>query len=331
MDRLVEFAPQEDRDGIRLPASPISPHSDQLPSWAPDAAWTLEHNTARVAHCSLWWHGCPSLPGHRLGLIGHYAAPDEATGHRILNHACRMLAAQGCTMAVGPLDGSTWRRYRLIVERGTEPIFYMEPDNPDTWPRHFLRCGFSVLAYYGSRLQPSLPILDSRANGVAVRMRSLGVRLRPLDLSRSEGELRRVYRLSAKAFRRNFLYTPLSEKAFVRVYSRLLARVEPELVLLAEHDDDTVGFILAVPDLLEEKRTGRIRTVVIKTLAVCPKRRYAGLGMLMLMRIGAVARDRGYSRAIHALMQEGRHSWNLSVRHTLPLRRYALFAKGIRP
>ena len=36
--------------------------------------------------------------------------------------------------AVGPLDGSTWRRYRLVTERGVEPPFFMEPDNPDDWP-----------------------------------------------------------------------------------------------------------------------------------------------------------------------------------------------------
>ena len=40
-------------------------------------------------------------------------------------------------MAVGPMDGSTWRRYRFITERGAEPAFFLETYNPDVWPLNF--------------------------------------------------------------------------------------------------------------------------------------------------------------------------------------------------
>jgi len=29
------------------------------------------------------------------------------------------------------MDGSTWHRYRLPTERGAEPTFFLEPDNPE--------------------------------------------------------------------------------------------------------------------------------------------------------------------------------------------------------
>ena len=79
------------------------------------------------ARCSLWWTGPPPLEHHRLGVIGHYAADDDGAARRLLDAAAGRLAEAGCTLAVGPMDGNTWRRYRFIVERGAEPPFFLEP------------------------------------------------------------------------------------------------------------------------------------------------------------------------------------------------------------
>ena len=73
----------------------------------------LDPAGAITARCSLWWRSAPPLPGHRPGIIGHYAAGAEAAGTALLKAACRELAARGCTVAVGPMDGNTWRSYRL--------------------------------------------------------------------------------------------------------------------------------------------------------------------------------------------------------------------------
>ena len=60
------------------------------------------------------------------------------------------LAAAGCTFAVGPMNRNTWGAYRLIVERGEEPLFFSEPDNPDDWPDHWLRADFETVGEYSS-------------------------------------------------------------------------------------------------------------------------------------------------------------------------------------
>ena len=68
----------------------------------------LDPAGAITARCSLWWRSAPPLPGHRPGIIGHYAAGSEEAGCALLKAVCRILAAQGCTLAVGPMDGTTW-------------------------------------------------------------------------------------------------------------------------------------------------------------------------------------------------------------------------------
>src|ERR1700722_2883617 len=96
---------------------------DELNEYAaprPDAAWRLlrdypvkyewlEGVDQCAASCSLWWQQTPIYPGQRLGLIGHYFAQVPEAGPVLLRLACRELAAQGCTLAVGPMDGNTWR------------------------------------------------------------------------------------------------------------------------------------------------------------------------------------------------------------------------------
>ena len=130
-----------------------------------DAHWLVTGpGGAAEARGSLWWNKVPPYPGQRLGVIGHYAARSAAGGIHLLRQACRQLADQGCTMVVGPMDGNTWRSHRLVLEPGTEPVFFLEPQNPVAWSAHFTRSGFTILARYDSRVTPNLqlrlPVLD---------------------------------------------------------------------------------------------------------------------------------------------------------------------------
>ena len=334
MDYLLSASTPADLERRQSPADPLSLDPEALRRDAPDRHWMLpgERGVLR-ARCSLWWTRTPSLLGHRVGLVGHYAARDAAAGGLLLERACRELARRGCSVAVGPMDGSTWRRYRLVTERGGEPTFFLEPDNPDDWPDHFIALGFQPIAHYVSAVSAGLGREDPRVGHIAERLSAQGIRVRPLDPQRAEDDLRRIYAVSAVSFRNNFLYTPIAESDFLAQYRALLPTLRPELVLIAEAADQAVGFIFAVPDLKQAERGRPVDTVVVKTLAVLPERAHAGLGSLLLAACQGAASRLGYTRAIHALMHEQNASRNLSRRYAQPMRRYALFGKalGARP
>ncbi len=332
MGQLIEVQQPAQRDLFaRMPGAPPLTIED-LARQRPDASWLLlAENGARAARCSLWWTAVPPYAGQRLGLIGHYAAHDPAAAAQLLRRACAELAAHDCTLAVGPMDGNTWQRYRLLTERGPEPIFFLEPDNPDDWPAHFTRSGFTVLAHYVSSLNEHLEPHDPRTAAVAERLAAQGIHIRPLDAGRFEEELRRIYTLSADSFRNNFLYTPISEEEFLAQYQGVRPYVRPELVLVAEQQDRLVGFIFAVPDLLQARRGQTIDTVVIKTIAVHPDHAGTGLGSVLGTRCQEAAYRLGYRRAIHALMHESNTSRRISNHYARPIRRYALFARELGP
>lgn len=123
----------------------LPPPHPQLPPFDPglcithgcDAHTLVIRKGEIVARCSLWWSEPPPLAGQGPGIIGHFAALNALDAGELLDAACLELARHGCTVAVGPMDGNTWRRYRLLTGRGPERPFFLEPDNPDEWPAFF--------------------------------------------------------------------------------------------------------------------------------------------------------------------------------------------------
>lgn len=278
------------------------------------------------AEVSLWWTQVPPLEGERLGVIGRFSAKDATAAQAILARACEELKARGCTLAVGPMNGNTWRSYRLVTEAGDEPPFLLEPVNPPEWPDWWRAAGFGPLTEYYSSATEDLESRDERIEGVATRMRAAGVTVRALDAGKFEEELERIYDVSVVSFQSNYLYTPLPKEAFLAQYLALKARVKPELVLLAEHAGKPVGYVFAVPDYAQAARGEPVTTIIVKTLAVLPGRQNAGLGAWLLAEVHTAAKTLGFKRAIHALMHETNKSRNLSAHYAKTIRRYTLFA-----
>jgi GNAT superfamily N-acetyltransferase len=329
MDRFVQPQTRQEQEHFySLPGlSALTP--ELVARQHPDAQWMLLGGDGEPkGRCSLWWTHTPPHAGQRLGYVGHYAAREPASAARLLDHACEQLGSH-CTLAVAPIDGGTWARYRLLTERGDEPVFFLEPDNPDDWPGHFTANGFTPLAQYYSALNDRLDRPDPRTAELARRLADQGVRLRCLDLDRFEQELRALYPLALASFAGNFLYTPITEEGFLAQYLPVRPHVRPQLVLVAEKEGRPIGFVLALPDLLQARRGQPIDTVIVKTLAVHPEHTGGGLGTLLVAHCQDEAARLGYRRAIHALMYEANASRRISGHTARTIRRYTLFARSL--
>ena len=113
-------------------------------------------------------------------------------------------------------------------------------------------------------------------------------------------------------------------------YEQLRPYVRPELVTLAMHEARVVGFAFTLPDLLQGRAGGVIDTAIMKTLAIIPESRFAGLGTHLGAANRRAAHLLGYRRMIHALMHESNASRSISARYApTELRRYTLFAKAL--
>ncbi|MEZ4682040.1 MAG: GNAT family N-acetyltransferase [Caldilineaceae bacterium] len=291
------------------------------------ATWCLVQGGKLGAICSVWTEEVPCVDSYRTAVLGHFFAQEPQAGIRLLDYACVRLREQGIDYVIGPMDGNSWHRYRLVTMAGERSPFLLEYYTPCDWPAIFTAAGFAPLAGYSSAQTATANYQDPSAAKFVARADKLGVTLRPFDPARAQTELTALYALSVQSFAHNVLYSPIDRHEFLALYTPLLPYIVPDLFLLAEHAGQLVGFVLAVPDYLQQARGAAIDTIIIKTLARHPARHYAGLGSYLAQAIHERAAALGYQTAIHALMHDDNASRIISDKSAQTIRRYALYGK----
>ncbi len=255
----------------------------------------------------------PSLEGAQTSALGQFQCESADAGARLIRAAMERLKGEGFDAVLGPMDGDTWGKHRLVVESDGRPAFLMEPSNPAHYVAAFEASGLGIVSRYVSALRPA-DVEPSRSAAPA------GLRLRAFDKVRAEEELARIHALSLSAFSSNHFYQPISLEDFLASYRPVLGVIDPELVLLAEDTaGDLAAFLFAVPNYAEGQAP---KSVILKTYAS----RVKGAGSMLANEFHARAQARGFSDVIHALMHES----NLSALHSdktggKVFRRYALW------
>ncbi len=316
------------------------------PAFVPDAATPgtegvmLMRGGVAVARVSVYVaHDLVGATG-RIGLIGHYEAVDTVAGIAILDHATRVLQARGVTRILGPMNGSTWMRYRFALPQragegttSSDP-FAGEPTNPPEYPAHWLAAGFREAEYYESACEPLDSVQEpwpaTQSPEEATAADGSGIHVRRIALDTFDDELRTLHHLSTDAFAENAFYSPIDLVTFRALYAPFAARLDPAFVLLAERaPHDALGFVFAYPDPLH-LRNGQPTRLIVKTLAVAHAARGLRISSLLLDRIRHEGRERGLDHVISALMRSDNATIGMAVRRNGRLfRRYALYHRDV--
>lgn len=264
------------------------------------------------ATISVWRNG-PPLDGLRTAALGAFACETSEQGANVIRAAMAKVKGYGFQAVVGPMDGDTWGKHRLVVESDGRPPFLLEPHNPPHYVAAFQASGLGIVSRYVSADRPAaIPPSDTPPVP--------GLRLRAFDPTRPEDELRRIHALSLQAFVSNVFYLPISADRFLDSYRPVLKAIDPDLIFLAEDQAGALrAFLFALPNFAEGEFP---KSVILKTYASL----VPGGGSLLANAFHARVQRRGYLRVIHALM----HDSNLSFRHSVKaggqvFRRYALW------
>lgn len=278
-----------------------------------------------IGRVSLWWSKTPNHKGLRTAFVGHYDALCDAVGEALLSEASYIATQNGIEMLVGPLDATTWKRYRLVTKRSEHPRFFLEPDNPDSYVDHFQNSGFVTSAIYRSSIANSARPKDSGLSEISERLRDHNVIMRSLNPADVDKELARIYELCIESFKNNLFYTEITLNEFVGMYKRILPLVDLRLTQVAERDGELVGFLFCYPNKVDA--TGE-RAIVTKTLARKPDRALRGLGKLLIHNVTEAGLQLGYKRIIHALYLGGNESERISASYKSSImREYSVFEK----
>ncbi len=245
-----------------------------------------------------------------LALLGYLEG--EALRQRV-----QELDALGCHRILGPMEGTTWQSYRLVTWSDGSIPFALEAERLFQDPAPWRALGFREAdGYFSSRLSLAA---DAQAERAQLRFEQKGLQIRPLDLSRFTEELDALHELSLIAFAHNLWYQPISREAFHALYLPFADQLLPDCVRLAEADGQLQGFVFSQPD----PRRGEL---IIKTVAIRPERRWAGLGRVLCNCAAAEGRALGMDHGIHAFMHDANVSANLA-RDAEVIRRYHLLIR----
>jgi hypothetical protein len=245
--------------------------------------------------------------GRPLGLVGLWECTDDAAAARaLLDAAVAWLRAHGAARVLGPLDFSTWYRYRFVTEGHARGPFLLDTYHHPWYGTQLADQGFTPARTYATLRAPHAPVAPLARS--YARALDAGIRFEPAEQVDLSALLRTVYDLSRRLFAGKTAYSEIDWEEFRGLYAGVEALLAPGLSWLARDGDGrAVGFLFGYPDLLEPLRRGdptaKPETTVLKTLAVDPGAP-PGLGWALVHLHAEHALALGYGTGLYALMEK---------------------------
>ena len=84
-----------------------------------------------------------------------FACETPEAGAELIREAMAQLKAEGFGAVLGPMDGNTWGKHRLVVESDGRAPFLMEPQNPAHYVDAFEQSGLKIVSRYVSAVRPA--------------------------------------------------------------------------------------------------------------------------------------------------------------------------------
>lgn len=203
----------------------------------------------RIATCVNFNHN--EFHGEQAGFFGFFDCPDNyEIASMLLKVAMITLKREGMEKMRGPMSFSTNHECGFLIEGFDSPPVVMMPYNhpylPKLAERFGLKKAMDLLAY---KLISDDPIPE-RIQTVADRIRQrAGITLRSINMSDFDNEARRINSIYRDAWEKNWGFVPMTEEEFFYMARQLKQIIDPNLVIIAEHEGKPVAFSLAVPDV----------------------------------------------------------------------------------
>jgi GNAT superfamily N-acetyltransferase len=240
------------------------------------------------------------------GYIGCFEMTDKQSGKSQLEDYIRQLKNAGHKRIIAPINGDTWHQYRLVSRSNGDPAFPLEPQNPLWYNEVYEELGFKPLMKYRSDKFNICNIEPIENTCPTLNIRKF-----------CDSDLRLIYDISLQCFDENFLYNDITFEEFSKLYQPILPMIDRDLVVIAEVDGATAGFLFSL--VVNE-------TQIIKSLAVMPEYRSKGIGAKLINHVLVAGQNKGIKTAIAALMSDDNNSLKIiSKYNSEQIREYTLY------
>ena len=226
--------------------NPFFEHAEAKFLLATDPAGRIRGRIAAIVN-----HRHAETHGEPVGFFGLFECEDDhETAAALFGAAADFLRSHGMTVMRGPENMSVNDDIGLLIEGFDSPPAIMMPFNRPYYPTLVESCGFrkamDLYAYYGDANEQQIP--ERIARGIALCQRRYKFRVRPIDLSRFDEELRQIHTVYTQAWEQNWGAVAMTRNEFDHLAAQFKSVIDPDLCLIAEVGTEVAGFSLALPD-----------------------------------------------------------------------------------
>jgi hypothetical protein len=185
----------------------------------------------------------------RCGFFGFFeSADDDETASSLLDKVSVVLREEGMELMRGPMNFSTNEECGFLFDGFDSPPLLMTPYNPpyynDLMQRYGMQKAKDLFAYILD-VPEELPKKILRVAEIAVKS---GIRVRSVDMKNFTHDMMIFKDVYNSAWGKNWGFIPLTDEELVYLGNSLKPVVVPEMILIAEKENEPVGFMGLLPD-----------------------------------------------------------------------------------
>ena len=235
-------------------------------------AYNGDRVTGRIA--AIWNRNHNEFSGVRDGFFGFFdCIDDQETADLLLNKASEWVKSEGGDRIIGPVNLSTNDTCGLLVQGFDSPPMAMMTYNAPYYEKLILN---NSLVKKTDLLAYEINVSDSNDRSVKLlevlqkRLERSGVVIRKVNLKDFDNEVLKIRKIYNSAWDKNLGFVPFTDNEFNYLAKDLKMILDPNFCLVAEKDNELVGFILGIPDinqiLIKIKRGRLLPTGIFKLL-----------------------------------------------------------------
>ncbi|MCI4668805.1 MAG: hypothetical protein MRZ79_11765 [Bacteroidia bacterium] len=300
-------------------------------AWFSDANFWMVESKARLGACL--------SPEKDRGYIGWYECIDnDLLAKEMLKHACQWLKEKGCSVVVGPVNGSSWYAYRFNLDN-EYPLFPGEPFQPSYYVKQWENFGFEPNVYYHSA---TVNAHNSKVGELEFHnfLDSKGLSIEYLSMDCYSKYKTQILELLNSCFKVNPLFHPIEMEEFKGIYDPLIATLPKGLsFLLKDNHRQIMGLYVSYPDVYSQLRKTQGLSdafvtrprLIVKTAVAHPDWQNQQISSNAVFYLHTKGKEMGMEEAIHATMFHHNVSFKASQKKFAAntCRTYALMEKGI--
>jgi GNAT superfamily N-acetyltransferase len=277
--------------------------------------------------------------GEKRGCVGFFESINDRDVSRALFDASRQwLRKKGMEDMQGPFNFTLYDSPGILVDDFNNIPAVELGYNPEYYPELFTDYGFQKSVDWHAYLLtvdrnfPNLFYKFWEKVRKDAEEGKDGLVIRNVNLKNFDYEKDRIFKVFNRAWEDNWGHYPLTAKQFDKFAQELKMVMKPELVMVAEYNDEIAGVIVSIPDvnialqkangrlfpfglfriLLNMRKIKRIKTII---MGVMPEYRMRGLDVYFYVESFERARKMGYDEADLSLVVENNDSMRNALTH----------------